>query len=593
MMLPPLSRQTLLTLATTVWAILIGGTRIFALDSLKEGFIDVRPLPRVARFLSLAGIVVVFAFMASILFNDPLRWSGALNLIALASSAGHGVAVPAIAVPIAYLATIFAWTFLLTGALHVRAAVRWGVVICFFVFGLPGLFVGVSQIISLDNPTYLFLLLGVAGLDVLALLLALIVLPRARLSLAFEFVLILALVGGLFVLNLFVAVTATRRNAVDFVSSFLVPDAVTGARNLIIPFLFLAGAEMMNFGISFTRWGAQSAQRFGKAWVLGTLLAVLLIYRWFDFGWNHLGAGVSVTQAQAYLGALLAGIALIPLAWWRARYPFNDRVPLKLIVSLILVAVAPQMFVIVIFLAVGAFFLATVRDPGALSGFANAGAVTTLVSNLIRDNLYLIVAGAGVITTILALRAKRYTVAAYGILLAWLQFVWWFMESGRPLQDFRYHYQDLDPWILLALTALTLYWLARKQLTDARVLTLLALTAFAWVLNAVDFLDNPLALFFGFAGIFFTVFGILWGVLTAGGKFANYDSAQFPRLNRILLYLGYALLTINITHWFTVTHDLDQQILNSYLTYSGLRIFGFTAAYLVIVEGGRALLKKE
>src|SRR4029078_2179059 len=108
-----------------------------------------------------------------------------------------------------------------------------------------------------------------------------------------------------------------------------------------------------------------------------------------------------------------------------------------------------------------------------------------------------------------------------------------------------------------------------------------------------DFLDNPLALFFGFAGIFFTVFGILWGVITAGGKFANFDSVRFPRLNRILLYLGYTLLTINITHWFTVTHDVEQQALSADLTITGLRIFGYTAAYLVIVEGGRALFEQE
>ena len=49
MRLPPVTRQTLTTLSVSLWAILVGGVRIFAWDSLKHGFIDVRPLPRVAR----------------------------------------------------------------------------------------------------------------------------------------------------------------------------------------------------------------------------------------------------------------------------------------------------------------------------------------------------------------------------------------------------------------------------------------------------------------------------------------------------------------------------------------------------------------
>ena len=68
---------------------------------------------------------------------------------------------------------------------------------------------------------------------------------------------------------------------------------------------------------------------------------------------------------------------------------------------------------------------------------------------------------------------------------------------------------------------------------------------------------------------------------------------QFPRLNRIILYLGYVLLTLNLTHWYTVTHDVEQQSLNTAITLTGLRIFGFTAAYLVFVEGGRTLFHKE
>lgn len=593
MRLPPVSRQTLSALFVSLWAILIGGVRIFAWDSLKDGFIDVRPLSRVARLLALSGIAIVLVFVASIYFNDPLRWAGTLELLPLGSTTARSLFVPTLAVPIAYLATILAWTFLLTGALHVMAVVRWGTLICLLLFELPGLFLGVVQGANFDSPTLALLFMGLIGLDLIGLVLTFLVLPRVRLPLAVEFTLLLALVSGFFVLSLYAAVASSQSSAINFVGGYLVYNVVTDARILIIPFLYLAGAEMMNFGISFTRWGAQAAQAFGKARVIPILLFALLVYRWLDLILNQVLPGVSAHQLQAWGGALLAGIVFVPLAIWRARHAFEDRVPLKLVVGLILVALAPQLLVILLINLATALFLTRALDPNVMSNMTQTTNFLQTLSTSAREALYLIMAGAGLITTAFALRRKRYTVAAYGMLLAWMQLVAWFMEKGRPLQDYTYHYRDLEPWIVLALTALGVYWYGRRKMDTSRALTLLSLTFFAWVLNFVDFLDNPLSLFFGFAGIFFTVFGILWGVITAGGKFANFDSRRFPRLNRILLYLGYTLLTINITHWFTVTHDVEQQASNADITLSGLRIFGYTAAYLVIVEGGRALLKRE
>ena len=301
MTMPPVSRQTIVTLLTALWAILVGGVRVFAWDSLKGGFIDVRPLPRVARFLTLVGLLLVFVFILSIFFNDPLRRSGSLEALPLSSFGARSISVPSTAVPIAYIAIILAWTFLLTGAVHVRPAVRWGVLVCFFLFGVPGLFAGTTQGAAFGNDVLLLTLIGLAVIGILGLLISFILLPRLRLSLAFEFTLMLALVGGLFVLGLY-TVSISKTGAIDFVSGYLVPDAVNSARTLIIPFLYLAGAEMMNFGISLTRWGTQSAERYGRGWIIPALLASVLVIRWFDFVVNHILTGVSQAQLLAWGG---------------------------------------------------------------------------------------------------------------------------------------------------------------------------------------------------------------------------------------------------------------------------------------------------
>ncbi|MBI4671344.1 MAG: hypothetical protein HY741_06705 [Chloroflexi bacterium] len=592
MTIPLPSRQTLVALLANVWAILVGGVRVFAWDSLQSGFIDVRPLPRVARLLAITGLVIVFVLIGSILFNDPLRWSGGLENLPLSSSATRGVFVPAPAVPIAYFVTILAWSFVFTGALHTLAVVRWGAFFCFFFFGFSSSFLGMLQVAATGNVMALLVSVGMTAAVLVVLVLALLVLPRVHAPLFVEFIWILAGVGGLFLISLNASAQASQLGSIDFVSGYLVPEVTTSPRNLIAPFLYLAGAEMVNFGISLTSWGARATEQYGKRQVIVTLLIALLGYRWLDFVVNTLLPGVSQDQVLAWMGALLAGSALIPIAVWRMRQSLQDRLPLKLIVALILGIIVPQLVLLVGITLSTAFFSTQTQDPNVLNTLETVSRPLLALSAFFREYTYIGLAIAGVGIAFFAARAKRFTVAAFGMILAWTQFVWWFMENGRPLQDWRYHYQDLDEWLVLALTVVTLYLLARKQLTQTRALALLGLAFFGWVLNFTDFLDNPLSLFFGFAGIFFTAFGILWNVVTAGGRFANFDSPTFPRLSRIVLYLGYVLLTVNVTHWFTVTHNVEEQVFNTDLTLVGLRIFGLTAAYLVFVEGGRALTRE-
>lgn len=593
MTVPPISRANLTALLAALWAILVGGIRVFAWDSLRSGFIDVRPLPRVARLLSIVGLVVVLTIILSIFYNDALRWSGQLEPLPLDSAGGRGIFVPSTAVPLTYLTTILAWTLMLTGAIRVMGWVRWAIVICFLFFGIPGVVAGMIQRAGSERPEVLFALIGLALAALIALVLALILLPRLRLPLAVEFLIMLTSVGGLYIIALYAAAATSSLGGVDFVSGYLVPDAVTNPRNLIAPLLYLSGAEMINFGISLTNWGTRSAQRYAQHWMIPALLVALLIYRWFAFLYDDVLPGVTPDQIQQWAGALLAGIVLIPIAIWRARKPFPDRVPLKLLLGVIVGMLLPQLLLIVIIVFTTGYYSTQTGNPDLVSEMDRVLSPLRGFSNGIRDVLYLELALLGGIIAVVAIRSKRFTVAAFGMILAWTQFVWWFMENGRPLQEWRYQYPDIEPWILLALTAVTIFWIARGELSPPRAIALLGLGFFAWVLNFTDFLDNPLSLFFGFAGIFFTAFGILWGVLTAGGKFANYDSLRFPRLNRIVLYLGYVLLTLNITHWYTVTHNVQEQAFNTDLTLAGLRIFGYTAAFLVFVEGGRALLKQE
>lgn len=598
-----ISQKNFGSLFQAVGHILYGAARIFAWDSLKSGFIDIRHLTRVPRLLALAGLVLVFGFIVSILFNDPLRTSGVLEPLPLSSNAARAIFVPSTAVPLTLIALVLAWSLILTSALHIQRWARWGIFLSYVLFGVPASFVGSLAGSAVDSPLLLLLVIGLAALCWLVLVLAFIFLPRRKFSITVEFVIVLLSVGGLFVLMLYSAVQATQLGSVDFVNGYLTADAITNPRNLIIPLICLSGAEIVDFGITFTGWGAQAAARYARRWMVVALLAVFLLSRWVNVILAEFLPGVSSAQWLAWGGAALGGAALIPIAWWRLRQTARDEISSKLRIALVVFLVAPPMlnflFVIVLGLlllayTVGIYVFTGNLDSSALPAMNRISDVVVGAGTVWREGLYLAVSAAGIGLAIYGARRARFTLAAFGMILAWTQFVYWLMQNGRPLQHLRYSFADLEVWILLALSALALNWFARRQLTNERALKLLALAVFAWLLHFTDFLDNPLTLFFGLAGISYTAFGILWAVLTAGGRWrVNGDSPQFPNSSRVLLSIGYVLLTLNITHWFLVTHNISERALNDDITLLGLRVIGYTLAFLVIIEGGYALFKKE
>ena len=109
-------------------------------------------------------------------------------------------------------------------------------------------------------------------------------------------------------------------------------------------------------------------------------------------------------------------------------------------------------------------------------------------------------------------------------------------------------------WWSLILVGAALLWLARRQFSERRAVRLLFLTLILVLLGQTDFISNRFSPFFGFAGVGFLAFGIVWDALTIGPGERRH--AGLPRISRIFLYLGYILLTIVVIHWAVTTHDL-------------------------------------
>jgi hypothetical protein len=92
-----------------------------------------------------------------------------------------------------------------------------------------------------------------------------------------------------------------------------------------------------------------------------------------------------------------------------------------------------------------------------------------------------------------------------------------------------------------------------RRLGSAETVTLVALTVFSWLaLSQGDWLAFIGGLL-GLPGIFVVVVGIVLTVATDAG-FTAASSRRLPRGSRVLLFVGYLLLSVTLLHWTEVAH---------------------------------------
>jgi hypothetical protein len=140
-----------------------------------------------------------------------------------------------------------------------------------------------------------------------------------------------------------------------------------------------------------------------------------------------------------------------------------------------------------------------------------------------------------------------------------------------------------DVWWLLLFTGLTVYWLARRQLTSRRASVLAFVVLITLLLRQTDFISNRFSPFVAGGGLGFLAFGLVWDALTVGA-WANTGSNALPRVSRILIYLGYILMTVTVVNWFVASHDLAAVgRLTGDLGLLGLDAFGKPLLYTIFV----------
>jgi hypothetical protein len=295
-------------------------------------------------------------------------------------------------------------------------------------------------------------------------------------------------------------------------------------------------------------------------------LVLLLVWRLHSVALETIGRvdGSSLTaELPGYAGALGAVLGVGVIAWLvlRWRRPSGRPMPSPDDVTeaverygppWILAYSAVTLAVMVVVLVGSTVAFVPAMQPAVDGLFRLSGLLSDQVST-VWHWLMIGLAGLGAVW---CARRGRLELALYlgifGVLHLWSELI----GRGRPLGLLRWRGPEpLDFWLVTLLIGVAVVWWLRGALTRARVERLLFLTVITALLRQTDFIENPLSPFLGFGGIGFIAFSVIWDLLTRG-KWANSGTPGLPRLSRILLYLGYALLTVTVINWSFAAHDL-------------------------------------
>lgn len=566
------TRTTVAAVAGIGWALSFGAVRNFVWADLREGMIDLRGLSRTTRALVWIGFAFLGAMLLAVLFNDA--WRAVSTLVPLNASiatAGRGSMLPTALVPATLLALALAWSFALTGALHARRSIRLGVLATYLL--------SAAGWVNSDTALASYLIGAGVARDLLPMLGGWAVLSavplffwlrrRAEARPALEFAVLFALASIVLLLGQARHLESLRVMGMPVLMAMLEMNVAT-LQGFVMPLLLIIGVDIAVFTHQASGWAAGIATGGLPRGFPQALLGGALAWRLNGVAGElaaRVQAGTLPDEAVQYAGA--AGVPLLALAacWLVGRVrpadPEADAAATpdgvveeaeRHAVPLVLAFIGVQLVGDVLVL----FAQSIPMTPVTAVVQSIAVGLSGLLNRFLTTPWHLLVnAAALVLAARMARRGRRSLalwLAIFGALHLWFEAT----NPGRPLSALGWRGSEPeDFWWTVLLAGVAAFWAVRGRLSRERAVALLGLVSMTWLLRQTDILDDPYSpLFFGYSGIGFLAFGILWDVLTAG-SWANRGTEGLPRTSRVLMYVGYVLLTVSVVNWALTSHDLS------------------------------------
>lgn len=563
-----------------IGGVLSSAAREFVWADLREGVVRLNGLSRFVQSLVLLGFALLFTMLGILLFNGPLREISPLLPI-FSGSAGRGQVIPFILMPVTLFVFSVAWSFMLAGALRARLSVGLGILFMYMI-------VGAIWTSTSASGSLLWMLIWVPFLAIPILFL---IGRRAKPRPGVELAIIIGLTSLIFGLAQIHALELWRGSGIPL-SLATIQSVVYGVGILAVPFILFIGMDIAEFVHRTASWTSSIADEWLGKRALYSILFVFL-------GWRVYGAVSELVErldksslaqeAAAYAGALAIPV-IVGAAWWvigrrgGAEISVERTIDVAKKTALPLIAAYMGMFMVGIILIFLTGILGIVLVASGLGGDQEMKQGLQLAGQFVSQagNWQLLLA-AGVLSAAawMVYRGKHVLALYLGITGAnalWLQLT----NSGQGLSNLSWSgMEPVDFWWIVTFTAITVFWLIRKQLTEVRARRLLFLVFITVLLRQTEFIEDPFSPVLGFSGIAIIAIGVFWDSLMVGA-WANNDSPRMPRTSRIFLYLGYVLFSVAVVNWAVAAHDTAQvDFFAGQAALAGFSLFGKPMIYAI------------
>lgn len=561
----------------------------FIWADLKDGRINLKGLPMRtlwAVWLGFMTLGLMLILMISNQFLSKLFTSLTIhNSVFIAP--GRGLLVSSAMIPIIMVGMSLAWSFALTGALRAHWVIRFGVLAIYLMTAARQLIALIINAMTIDLQTAQILVILLEMLIIAIIPFLFLLLHFTQPQPAIEFGLMLFFVGFTFLIpQLMYAIS--KHQTGNVIGEMYLQLEMTRLLMLILPMLIKLGFNIADFTRQTGQWVKEAITYALPSWGPGAILGIFLIWQLIAVGGETAERlkRNDISNILIEYGGAMGVILCVGLIWWllgrinrsELLYFRNEDQIVDLIVKftfpIIVVYLAPSLI---------GFFLNSLGNVIFIPVFVKW--LLNIESILIRytQEWMLIVSTTALLASLWFARQGRAILSLYLGLFGALDVYYRLTQHGFPLDMFNWQGdQPVHFWWLILIATITVFLLAKKKLTRNRAMTLFFVSFTVFLISQREFIENPFTIF-GFAGVGFIAFGMVWDVMT-NGRWVNNDSPNLSRDGRIFLYVGYSLLTAIVVNWTVVTHHHDfLEFVTGDGAMGGFDRFGIPMIYLIFL----------